>query len=176
MPMRRQIHRPDLNQPIMELFRLGSHRDKPNLNRHQMKLDPNQHHLQLCAVCLAACKYQHRKWCHSGDTVNPVWTPASRWKLDPKWLLVVTVYTVCVLDLQAQLSVTFLLLLSDQSGDKHPSERLINQNQDRITLLVSASTHRHRRKLASLWSNTNGLHDNTDVHTEAESESVVSMC
>lgn len=129
----RQIHKPDLHQPIMELFRLGSHRDKPNLNRHQKTLDLNQHHLQLCAVCLAACKYQHRKWCHSGDTVNPVWTPASRWKLDPKWLLVVTVCTVCVLDLQAQLSVTFLLLLSDQSADKHPSERFINQNQDRIT-------------------------------------------
>lgn len=82
---------------------------------------------QLCAVCLAACKYQHRKWCHSGDTVNPVWTPASRWKLDPKWLLVVTVCTCvsCVLDLQAQLSVTFLLLLSDQSANKHPSERFM---------------------------------------------------
>lgn len=40
---------------------------------------------QLFAVCLAACKYQHRKWCHSGDAGSPVWTPASwcsRWKLD----------------------------------------------------------------------------------------------
>lgn len=33
------------------------------------------------AVCLAACKYQHRKWCHSGDAVkNPVWTLASWWR------------------------------------------------------------------------------------------------
>lgn len=31
------------------------------------------HHLQLFPVCLAACKYQHRKWCHPGDAVNPVW-------------------------------------------------------------------------------------------------------
>lgn len=34
---------------------------------------------QLFAVCLAACKNQHRKWCHPGDAINPVWTPASWW-------------------------------------------------------------------------------------------------
>lgn len=51
------------------------------------------------AVCLAACKYQNRKWCHSRDAANPVWTWASCWRqveTGSKMAPGLTVCTVCV--------------------------------------------------------------------------------
>jgi len=83
------IKQPDSHRPIPKPFRLGSHqiRSKPDWKQIWTSsnwIEPanpatSSFTSQLFAVCLAACKYQHRKWCVSGDAVNPVWTPASWW-------------------------------------------------------------------------------------------------
>lgn len=86
---------------------------------------------QLFAVCLAACKYQHRKWCHSGDAVNPVWTPALwRRRVETGSETAPHHYSLHCLCSINGLSWSFVLLLRswsdylwrDTTLQKHPSE------------------------------------------------------
>lgn len=68
------INKPDWHQRAVKLFILGSHwiRSKPD-QACDITSSPS-------AVCLAACIYPRRKWCHSGHAVVSVWTTASRWR------------------------------------------------------------------------------------------------
>lgn len=117
---RPERNRPDSHRPIMKLFRLGPHKSGLNPTETATKLEPDPkrclhlHHFP--AVCLAACKYQHRKWCHSGDAVGPVWIKLhDKTRVEPGSKMAPRHYSLHCLyvGLWAQLCVTSPLLLSD---------------------------------------------------------------
>lgn len=128
---------------VTKLFRLGSHwsktRFEPTKNQKQKRIWPNNSVFtkitsQPFAVCLAACKYQFRKWCHSGDAVNPVWTSASWWhQVETGSKMAPCQYSFhCVingLSWSFGPSVTFLLLLSGETATcRHVSDNIITSS------------------------------------------------